>query len=131
MDFAGHVALQAARHLAFGQPLAGAPLDVGSGSLVGAHPAHDDHVEGGVGLAVPAAIETVASRLTARGGQWAGTAQHREARFGAQPVGILACGDQEFARTGGSHAFELEQIGCEFRDERSDEKTAPESAGEP
>jgi len=121
VDLAGHVALQAAHYLAFGQPLPGASLDVGPGSLVGAHSAHDDHVEGGVGLAIPAAIETVASRLAARGGQWAISAQHREARFGAQPVGILARGDQQLARTGGSHAFELEQIAREFLDERSDE----------
>ena len=51
VDFAGHVALQAAYHFAFGQALPGAALDIGSGSLVDAHPADDDQVQGGVSLA--------------------------------------------------------------------------------
>ncbi len=39
---------------------------IGSGSFVGTHPAHDDHVQGGVGLAVPAAIEAVTFGFPAR-----------------------------------------------------------------
>ena len=53
---AGHVTLQAAHDLAFGQPLQGPASDIGSGPLVGSHSAHDDHVEGGVGLAVASAV---------------------------------------------------------------------------
>ncbi len=39
---------------------------IGSGSFVGTHLAHDDHVQGGVGLAVPAAIEAVTFGFPAR-----------------------------------------------------------------
>ena len=53
VDLAGHVTLQAAHDLAFGQPLQGPASDIGSGPLVGSHSAHDDHVQGGVGLPAP------------------------------------------------------------------------------
>ena len=46
--------------------------------------------------------------------------QHREARLGAQPVGVLAGGDHQFARAGDAHGFEREQIGSELLDEGSD-----------
>ncbi len=104
----------------FGKSLPGAPLDVVPGSLVGAHAAHDDHVEGRVGLAVPPAVEAMALRLPARCGQRGGTAQHRGARLGARSAGILAGGDHQLARAGDAHAFEREQIGSELLDERSD-----------
>ena len=68
VDLAGHVTLQAAHDLAFGQPLQGPASDIGSGPLVGSHSAHDDHVQGGVGLAVASAVETVALRLPTRCG---------------------------------------------------------------
>src|SRR5712692_5356306 len=68
VDLAGDVALQAADDLALGLALAGAPRDVLSGRLVPAHADEDDAVEGGVGLAVAAAVEPVADRL-ARGGR--------------------------------------------------------------
>ena len=60
IDLASHVALQASHQLAFGQTLAGPSGDVGSGARVGPHPAHDDHVQGGVGLSVSAAVEAMA-----------------------------------------------------------------------
>ena len=95
-------------------PSFGTPLDVGSGSLVGSHAAQDDHVEGRVGLVVPTAIEAMTLRFSARCGQRAGAGQHREARLGAQPVGILARRDHQLGRAGDAHAFESEQIGSEL-----------------
>ena len=72
-------------------------------------------------MAVPAAVEAMALGFPARCRDRAGAAHHREARLGAQPVRVLACGDHQLARIGDPHPFELEQIGGELFDERNDE----------
>src|SRR3712207_9132406 len=56
-----------------------------------------DAVEGGVGLAVAAAVESMAVRLARGGRDRGGAAEHRERRFGVQPVGVLPGGDQQLA----------------------------------
>lgn len=56
VDLAGDVALEAADDLGLGQALGGAPLDVGAGGCVVAHADQHDAIEGGVGLAVAAAV---------------------------------------------------------------------------
>ena len=121
VDFAGHVALQAAHDLTLGQPFLGSARDVGSGSLVGAHSAHDDHVQGGVGLAVAATVETVALRLPTRCGDRADAAHHGEARLGVEPVRVIPNGDHDCACVFGAHAFEFEQTGRELLDQWNDE----------
>lgn len=106
VDFASHGALQAAHHPAFGQgpPSYGASAsmsrDVGPGSGVGAHAADGDRVQGGVGPAVSAVVEGVALDLSTRCWDWTGAAHHREARRGAQLIGIPARGDDQFFRAG-------------------------------
>ena len=121
VDFTSDIALQAAHDLAFGQPLQGPASDIGSGSLVGAHSAHDDHVQGRVGLAVTAAVETVALRLPTRCGDRADAAHHGEARLGAEPVRVIPNGDHDCACVLGAHAFEFEQTGGELLDQGDDE----------
>src|SRR5262245_31776663 len=63
VDLAGDVPLEAADDLLLGQAFFGAPVDVGAGGRVGAHPGDDDPVEGVVGLAVAAGVEPVAGDL--------------------------------------------------------------------
>ena len=58
-DFSGDVAFEAADDLGFGQAFFGASFDVGAGGGVVAQAAEHDPVEGGVGLAVAAAVEAV------------------------------------------------------------------------
>src|SRR5205823_8299971 len=84
VDLAGEVALEAADDVFGGETFGAAAGDVGAGGLVVAH-AHDDGtVEGGVGVAVAAAVETVsAGGLTGAGGQWADAAEAGEGGFGA------------------------------------------------
>ena len=102
-------------------PSRAAASDIGSGPLVGSHSAHDDHVQGGVGLAVAAAVETVALRLPTRCGDRADAAHHGEARLGAEPIRVIPNGDHDCARVLGAYTFELEQIGGELLDQGNDE----------
>ena len=95
--------------------------DIGSGPLVGSHSAHDDHVQGGVGLAVASAVETVALRLPTRCGDRADAAHHGEARLGAEPIRVIPNGDHYCACVLGAHAFELKQTGGELLDQGDDE----------
>src|SRR6266511_2034460 len=82
------VALQTADDLLFGLALLEAPRHVVLGRRVVAQPHHHDPVQRSVGLAVTAAVEAVAGGL-ARGRLDRGdTAQHRERRVAAQPVGL-------------------------------------------
>src|SRR6266566_2761513 len=54
---------EAADYLCLRQALCGAPLGVGAGRGVGAHPGDDDPPQGVVGLAVAAGVEAVAGAL--------------------------------------------------------------------
>ena len=56
---AGEVALDAAADVTFGFAFGQAPLDVGLGGRVAAHPVDGDDVEGAVELAVAGAVATV------------------------------------------------------------------------
>src|SRR6266536_3394862 len=60
VDLAGDVTLQAADDLGLGFPFSRAPLDVGAGGRVGAHPGEHDPPQGVVGLAVATGVEPVA-----------------------------------------------------------------------
>ena len=46
---------------------------------------------------------------------------HRDAGLGTQPVRNVSDGDYHRARVLGAHAFEFEQIGSEFLDQRDDD----------
>ena len=63
VDLAGDVALEAADDFLLRQALFGAPLDVGAGGGVGAHPGDHDPPQGVVGLPVTAAVEAVAGAV--------------------------------------------------------------------
>src|SRR6516165_10336869 len=54
VDLAGDVTLEAADDLFLGEAFLAAPVDVGAGGRVGAHPGDDDPVRGVVGLPVAA-----------------------------------------------------------------------------
>jgi hypothetical protein len=58
VDLAGDVTLEAADDLLLRQAFRGAPLNVGAGRGVGAHPRDHDPPQGVVGLAVPAAVDS-------------------------------------------------------------------------
>src|SRR3712207_6246126 len=73
-DLAGDVAFEAADDLGLGLALDRAPADVVEGRRMAAH-ARDDAVQGGVGLAVAAAVEPVPVGLAAGGRDRAGAAQ--------------------------------------------------------
>ena len=95
VDLAGDVALQTAHDVELGQALVGPPLHIGPGRRVAAHPDQGDPPQGVVGVAVAAAIQPVAvgpARGRRHGG---GAAQVREGRLGAQPLGVVAGGDQQ------------------------------------
>src|SRR5262245_64026888 len=89
VDLAGDVTLEAADDLLLGQALFAAPVDVGAGGRVGAHPGDDDPVEGVVGLPVATGVEPVAGDLPRGGGDRRGGAQVGPGRFGAEPPGVV------------------------------------------
>ena len=72
-------ALEAADDLAFRESFGAALGGIGAGARAETQPGDGGEVEGTVGVAVAAAIEPVALRLAARGGQWGGAAEHGEA----------------------------------------------------
>ena len=85
--------------------------DVGAGAGVPAQPAEHDAVEGGVGLAVAAAVEPVPVGLAGGGGDRGDAAEHGERGLGAQPVGVVPGGDQQLAGDVGADAVQGEQGG--------------------
>lgn len=68
------------------EPLRGAAFDVGDGRWVPPHPDDDRSVESGVGLAVAAAVESVAVRLAGSGRDWARAAERGEVLLVQNPV---------------------------------------------
>src|SRR4029453_19326101 len=102
VDLAGDEPLEAADDLPFGLALGGAPGHVGAGARIPAQPAHGDHPQRAVGVAVAASVQPVAGGL-ARGRRDGGhPAQVREGGLAGQPVGVIAGGDQQ--RCGGVDA---------------------------
>lgn len=119
VDLAGGVSLEAASDLAAGLALGGAPLDVGTGLDIVAHPGQDDGVQRPVQSSVAAAIEPV-SHGVARG-CWdragAGDLGHRG--LAADPAGMRphaqhdGCGDRP-------DPGQLEKLGCLVGDDRGE-----------
>src|SRR5260221_10663267 len=85
IDLAGDVALEAADDLGLGQALGGAPLDVGAGRGVGAHPGDDDPPQGVIGLAIAAGVEAGAGGPAPGWGGPGGRAQGPPGRPGPPP----------------------------------------------
>ena len=67
VDLAGDVAFQAAHDFFLGQAFGGAPLDVGAGRGVGAHPGDHDPPQGVAGLPVAGGVEAVPLGLSGGG----------------------------------------------------------------
>src|SRR5680860_1008214 len=97
VDLAGDEAFEAADDVFLGEALLGASFDVGNGRWVPAHSDDHDPVEGGVGLAVAATIETMpAGSLAGTSRNRASTAEFRERSLGVDSVGVVASGDEHF-----------------------------------
>jgi hypothetical protein len=97
VDLAGDVALQTAQDVELGEALVGPPLDIGPGWWVAVHADQGDAPQGVVGAAVTSPVEPVAVGATRGRGDGRGTAQVGEGGFGAEPLGIVAGGDQQLA----------------------------------
>jgi hypothetical protein len=95
VDLAGDVALEAAQDVELGQALLGAPFHVGPGRWVAAHPDQGDAPQGVVGLAVAAAVESVAVGAARGRGDGGGAAQVGEGGLAMEPLGVVAGGDQQ------------------------------------
>src|SRR5580692_6675709 len=97
VDLAGHVTLEAADDFWFGLALLGAAGGVFLGGFVVAEADDDDAVEGGVGLAVPAAVEAVTDGFAGGGRDGRGPAEHGEGGFGVETFGVVAGSDEQGA----------------------------------
>ena len=83
-------------------PSAVRAVGVGAGALAVAQAADGDHVQRAVGVAVTAVVEAVAVGAAGGDGDRAGAAERGERRFAAEPLDVLAGGDQQRAGvTGG------------------------------
>src|SRR6266446_2862927 len=94
---AGDVAFEAAEDLAFVEAVGGALVGVGLGLLAVPEAADGDHVQCSVGLSVAAWVESVTGGAAGACLDRGGAADLREGRFAAEPVDVLAGGDQQLA----------------------------------
>jgi hypothetical protein len=97
VDLAGDVALQAAQDVEFGEAVFGPPLDRGPGRWVAVHADQGDAPQGVVGPPVTGPVEPVAVGAARGRGDGCGTAQVGEGGLGAQPLGVVAGGNQQLA----------------------------------
>jgi hypothetical protein len=95
VDRAGQVAFQAAQDVFGRQLFSGAAISVGAGRGVGGEPGAGDHAQGAVGLAVAATGEPMPFRLAAGCRDRCDPAEGGKGRLGADPVGVVADGDEQ------------------------------------
>lgn len=93
--FAGDGALETAEDVFLRLAFGGAAGRAGVGFGVCGQAPDRDLMERGVRGPVVAAVESVTCRFPQGDGQRRGTAEHRESCLGAEPVGVVACGDQQ------------------------------------
>src|SRR5215217_3271867 len=86
-DLSGGVAIEAAQDVELGQALFGAPLDIGPGRWVAAHPDQGDAPQGVVGPPVAAAIEPVAIGAARGGGDRGGATPGARRRLRSPAAG--------------------------------------------
>ena len=120
VDLAGDVAFQASDDLGFGESFLGAALGVGAASWVVAEPVEHDDVEGVVGVAVAASVESVSVGAAAAGRDRRDAAQVGERGFGGDPVGVVAGAGQELAGDLGADTGKGEQVGRHLADQLGD-----------
>ena len=94
---------------------------VGLRFFVDADPADHSQVERGVGLPVPAAVESVTAGHARGGREWGDAAEHGEAGLRAEPVGVVAGGDQQLAGDLGPDPHPVQELRREGGDQRLDE----------
>jgi hypothetical protein len=104
---AGDVAFEAAEDFAFVESVSGPFGGVGLGALAVAEAADGDHVECSVGLSVAAGVESVTGGAAGACLDRGGAADLREGRFAAEPLDVLAGGDEELASALGADPKEL------------------------
>ena len=97
VDLAGDVAFQAAEDVELGQALVGPALDIGPGGLVAVHADQGDAPQGVVGSAVTSPVEPVAVGAARGRRDGGGAAEMGEGSLRAQPLGVVARGDQQLA----------------------------------
>src|SRR4029453_5358818 len=113
VGLAGDVALEDSHDLGLGEALVEASGDLGAGARLGAHAGVHDAPQRMVRLTVPAPVEAVSLGDLAGGGrQWRRPAQLRPGRFGMQPVGVVAGGDQQAGGGVDPAPAELGRAGC-------------------
>ena len=94
VELAGDEAFEAADGFFLGLAFCEAAVHVAAGLFAVAEPDGDDHVQGSVGCAVACEVEPVTAGAPARRGERRGGAQVNEGRLGAEPVDVLARGDE-------------------------------------
>ena len=113
VDLSRKEAFKAPDDLAFGSALGGASGDVVAGGLVESHADDDGAREGGVGVAVAAAIEAVpAGGHPGRGRDRARAAELLERGFRTNPVGVIAEDNQQLGRGVSAHTEALAEGRC-------------------
>ena len=111
-NLSSDVALEASHRFLLGQPLLLASIDVLGGSRVVDHPGEHDVPEGGVGLAITAAVEAVSLILPATGVERCGITEVGEGRLVTQASGIVAGRDEQRRRSVGPYAESGDKFGC-------------------
>ncbi len=86
--------------------------DVGDGSGVVFQAADRDHVEGTVGLAVTAAMESHSLGLAGTDRYGSDAAESGERRVGVESVNVLPSGDEQLGGVPGSDPDQRDQTGC-------------------
>jgi len=98
----------------------GSALRVGAASWVVAEPVEHDDVEGVVGVAIAASVESVSVDAAAAGRGRRGTAQMGERGLGGNPVGVVAGAGEELAGDLGADTGKGEQVGRNLADQLGD-----------
>src|SRR6266508_6913415 len=109
VEAAGEVALEAAVCFAATFAVADASIDVGDRRLVCASAGDEDHVQGAVELAIAAAVEAVADRLSRRSGDRCAASEASEGGLASDPAGV-GPGDDELRGRERSDARLIEQL---------------------
>ncbi len=119
-DLAGDVALEATHDLLGAESFGAAAGDVDAGAFVAAHADERDAPERVVGLTVAATVEAMPTHPAGGGFEGRDAAELRERCFVAEPVRVVASGDQQDRGGVRADAAQLEQLGARPDDERLD-----------
>jgi hypothetical protein len=110
--FRRRYSVETADDLVFRLPFNEAPCHVVAGGLVAAQAYHEDDVQGAVGVAVAAAVESASDGFAAGGFQRADPAEFGEGRLAADPVGVVADRGHQGGGGVGTDTVEGAQLWC-------------------